>query len=44
MAFTHLDIGGPLATLSLDHVGGNRINFDMRVELREAGQLRWVRR
>lgn len=44
MAFTHLDIGGPLATLSLDHAGGNRINFDMRVELREAGQLRWVRR
>jgi len=36
--FTHLDIGGPVATLSLDHAGGNRINFDMRVELREAFQ------
>jgi hypothetical protein len=33
MPFTHLDIGGPVATLSLDHAGGNRINFDMRVEL-----------
>jgi enoyl-CoA hydratase/carnithine racemase len=39
MPFTHLDIGGPVATLSLDHPGGNRINFDMRVELREAVQL-----
>jgi enoyl-CoA hydratase/carnithine racemase len=38
MPFTHLDIGGPVATLSLDHAGGNRINFDMRVELREAVQ------
>jgi len=38
MPFTHLDIGGPVATLSLDHAGGNRINFDMRVELREAFQ------
>jgi enoyl-CoA hydratase/carnithine racemase len=38
MPFTHLDIGGPVATLSLDHRGGNRINFDMRVELREAVQ------
>lgn len=38
MPFTHLDIGGPVATLSLDHPGGNRINFDMRVELREAVQ------
>jgi hypothetical protein len=33
MPFTHLDIVGPVATLSLDHAGGNRINFDMRVEL-----------
>jgi hypothetical protein len=31
MPFAHLDIGGPVATLSLDHPGGNRINFDMRV-------------
>src|SRR5258706_14114683 len=38
MPFTHLDIGGPVATISLDHAGGNRINFDMRVELREAVQ------
>jgi enoyl-CoA hydratase/carnithine racemase len=38
MPFTQLDIGGPVATLSLDHAGGNRINFDMRVELREAVQ------
>jgi enoyl-CoA hydratase/carnithine racemase len=38
MPFTHLDIGGPVATLSLDHPEGNRINFDMRVELREAVQ------
>src|SRR5258708_31750867 len=38
MPFTHLDIGGPVATLSLDHARGNRINFDMRVELREAVQ------
>src|SRR5258706_5569593 len=36
--FTHLDIGGPVATLSLDHAGGNRINFDLRVQLREACQ------
>ena len=38
MPFTHLDIGGPVATLSLDHACGNRINFDMRLELREAIQ------
>src|SRR5260370_33024468 len=38
MPFTHLDTTGPVATLSLDHAGGNRINFDMRVELREAVQ------
>jgi enoyl-CoA hydratase/carnithine racemase len=38
MPFTHLDIADPVATLSLDHAGGNRINFDMRVELREAVQ------
>src|SRR5258708_30858107 len=38
LPFTHLDIGGPVATLSLDHAGGNPINFDMRVELREAVQ------
>src|SRR5260221_1369994 len=38
MPFTHLDIGGPVATLSLDHARGNRINFDMRRELREAVQ------
>ncbi|MEA2807854.1 MAG: hypothetical protein QOJ17_1995 [Rhodospirillaceae bacterium] len=38
LAFTQLDIGGPVAPLSLDHSGGNRINFDMRVELREAVQ------
>ena len=36
--FTHLGFGGPVATLSLDHACGNRINFDMRVELREAVQ------
>jgi enoyl-CoA hydratase/carnithine racemase len=36
MPFTHLDVGGPVAALSLDHPGGNRINFDMRVELRAA--------
>jgi enoyl-CoA hydratase/carnithine racemase len=38
MPFTHLDIGGPVATLSLDDAGGNQINFDMRVELRDAVQ------
>jgi enoyl-CoA hydratase/carnithine racemase len=38
MPFTHLDVGGPVATLSLDHPGGNRINFEMRVELKEAVQ------
>ena len=38
MPFTHLDIGDPVAILSLDHPGGNRINFDMRIELREAVQ------
>jgi hypothetical protein len=27
LAFTQLDIGGPVATLSLDHSGDNRINF-----------------
>jgi enoyl-CoA hydratase/carnithine racemase len=36
MPFTHLDLGGPVATLSLDHPGGNRINFDMRIELWDA--------
>jgi hypothetical protein len=35
MTFTQLDIGGPVAALSLDHPGGNRINFDMRVELKQ---------
>jgi hypothetical protein len=38
MAFTRLDLGGPVATLCLDHPEGNRINFDMRVELRDAVQ------
>jgi enoyl-CoA hydratase/carnithine racemase len=38
MPFTHLDIDGPVAMLTLDHPGGNRINFDMRVELKEAVQ------
>jgi enoyl-CoA hydratase/carnithine racemase len=38
MPFTHLAIGGPVATLSLDHSGGNRINFEMRLELREVVQ------
>jgi hypothetical protein len=38
MSFTRLELGGPVATLWLDHPQGNRINFDMRVELREAMQ------
>jgi enoyl-CoA hydratase/carnithine racemase len=38
MPFTRLDLGGPVATLCLDHPEGNRINFDMRVELRDAVQ------
>ena len=36
MPFTHLDLRGPVAVLSLDNPGGNRINFAMRVEIREA--------
>jgi enoyl-CoA hydratase/carnithine racemase len=39
MSFTRLDVGGPVATLTLDHPGGNRINFAMRVELRDAVRL-----
>jgi enoyl-CoA hydratase/carnithine racemase len=38
MSFTRLELGGPVATLWLDHPQGNRINFDMRVELRDAMQ------
>jgi enoyl-CoA hydratase/carnithine racemase len=38
MAFTRLELGGPVATLLLDHPEGNRINFDMRVEIRDAVQ------
>lgn len=33
MPFTHLTFDGPIATLSLDHPQGNRINFGMRQEL-----------
>src|ERR1700761_1364049 len=33
MPFTHLAIDGPIATISLDHPQGNRINFAMREEL-----------
>jgi enoyl-CoA hydratase/carnithine racemase len=33
MSFTRLDLDDPVATLSLDHADGNRINFDMRAEL-----------
>jgi hypothetical protein len=38
MVFTRLELGGSVATLWLDHPEGNRINFDMRVELRDAVQ------
>ena len=38
MSFTHLNIGTSIATLTLDNTGGNRINFEMRVELKEAVQ------
>jgi enoyl-CoA hydratase/carnithine racemase len=38
MAFTRLELSGPVAILWLDHPEGNRINFDMRVELRDAVQ------
>jgi len=33
MRFSHLDLAVPVATLTLDHSGGNRINFAMRGEL-----------
>lgn len=33
MPFTHVTFDGPIATLSLDHPQGNRINFGMRQEL-----------
>ena len=33
MPFAHLAIGGSIATISLDHPKGNRINFAMREEL-----------
>jgi enoyl-CoA hydratase/carnithine racemase len=33
MPVTHLAIDGPIATISLDHPQGNRINFAMREEL-----------
>ena len=36
MSLTHLVLDGPLAVLSLVRPGGNRINFEMRRELREA--------
>ncbi len=36
MPFANLDIGGPPRRWRSDHSGGNRINFDMRVEPREA--------
>src|ERR1700761_4923905 len=38
MPFNHidLDLREPVAILSLKRPGGNRINFDMRVELRDA--------
>jgi enoyl-CoA hydratase/carnithine racemase len=38
MPFANLDIGGPPRRWRSDHSGGNRINFDMRVEPREAVQ------
>jgi enoyl-CoA hydratase/carnithine racemase len=36
MAFTRTAIKGPIAYVTLDHPKGNRINFEMRVELRDA--------
>jgi enoyl-CoA hydratase/carnithine racemase len=33
MQFTHLEFNGPIATVTLDHPAGNRINFQMREEL-----------
>ena len=36
MAFVRLEFGGPVARITLDNDAGNRINFAMRVELRDA--------
>ncbi len=36
MPFVRLDLSTPIAVVTLDHPGGNRINFDMRIELQEA--------
>lgn len=36
MSRVHLDLGKPIASLTLNHPVGNRINFDMRIDLRDA--------
>jgi enoyl-CoA hydratase/carnithine racemase len=36
MKFIHLEFGEQIATVTLDHPVGNRINFQMRKELLEA--------
>ena len=33
MDFVHLEFDGAVATITLDHPGGNRINFQMRDEI-----------
>jgi enoyl-CoA hydratase/carnithine racemase len=36
MSFVQVEVKGPIASVTLDHPGGNRINFDMREKLRDA--------
>ncbi len=36
MNFVHLEFDGAIATIMLDHPGGNRINFEMREEILHA--------
>ncbi|WP_024519627.1 enoyl-CoA hydratase/isomerase family protein [Bradyrhizobium sp. Tv2a-2] len=36
MSFVRVETRGPIASVTLDHPVGNRINFDMREELRDA--------
>ncbi len=37
MNFVHLEFDGAIATITLDHPGGNRINFQMREEISQRG-------
>lgn len=39
MSFVRTKLSGPVASIVLDHAGGNRINFEMRGELLDAFEL-----